>query len=111
MSEPFADACCPVVLAGRLPLAGAAPPPCGFFRGAWPAPPDGLDPPLAAAGGAVGFVVAAGPAEGGFADPGDFGGTDLGEVSLLMIEGLAGAVPPGGAVPPSVGAAPGTGAG
>ena len=132
MPEPFADAGCPGVLAGRLPRSGAVFA-CAFFRDAWLAA--AAEPPLAAAGAddlaADGFaaaepVVAPGlaapaglaepdgfPAGDGFAPADGFGATALAEVSLLTADGLAGAAL-GGAVPvvpPPAGAAPGTGAG
>ena len=103
MPEPFADAGCPGVLAGRLPRSGAVFA-CAFFREAWPAA--AAEPPLAAAG-------ADDLAADGFAPADGFGATALAEVSLLTADGLAGAAL-GGAVPvvpPPAGAAPGTGAG
>jgi hypothetical protein len=132
--EPFAAACCPAVLAGRLPRPGAVPA-CVFFRDVWPAA--AAAPVLAAAGGlpadgfaadgfaAGGFAVAE-PVEAdgpvappglagadGFVDPGDFGATALAEAALRTADGLAGAgrADVAVAVPPPAGAAPGTGAG
>ena len=118
MPEPFADAGCPAVLAGRLPPPGADPA-CVFFRDACPAA--AAAPPLAAADGlaADGFVGAE-PVEApvfafpaGLAEADGFGATDLAEVSLLTADGLARAGPADVVlvVPPPAGAAPGTGAG
>ena len=120
MPEPFADAGCPAVLAGRLPPPGADPA-CVFFRDACPAA--AAAPPLAAAeadGLAADGFVGAEPVEApgfavpaGLAEADGFGATDLAEVSLLAAAGLAGAgrTTAGAAVPPPAGAAPGTGAG
>ena len=108
MPEPFADAGCPPVLADRLPPPGTDPA-CVFFRDACPVA--AAAPPLAAAGAdglaADGFAAAE-PVEAA-----GFGATDLAEVSLLAVVGLAGAgrTTAGAVVPPPAGAAPGTGAG